>query len=124
MLTQRRGIIKAYTIACLVHFIGWVAYVYDFIPKDIESYYYYNLDRIFILSFIYITYFVIVDINVKKLLRGMLIMYFLYFTMCNISYFISLDSTARLIIAILTTLSIITALITMYDSRRPKNLEG
>lgn len=124
MLTQRRGIIRAYTIACLVHFVGWVAYVYRFIPKDIQSYYYYNLDRIFMLSFIYITYFVIADINVKKLLRCMLIMYLLYFVMCNVSFFITLDSTVKLMIATLTAMSIITALITMYDTRRSKNLEG
>ena len=99
-------------IAALLHVIGLAAYIFNYIPERIQSMYFYNLDRVYILFLIGCFYYLSQDriIKIGLLLSGLI--YLIYFHIANIQYIINISyNIAEWIWVLFTGISFIVILI-------------
>lgn len=110
----------AIIITATLHVLGFSAYIFDIIPIECQKYYFYNLDRIYIITMMGLFWL----ISTKKLVRLTLATsFFIHLTttvIVNIKYFVNLTvETNNKIWIIFMAVSIITCLITLlYVSNR------
>lgn len=104
----------AIIITATLHIIGLAAYIFDIIPIEVQKVYYYNLDRIYIISLGILFYLLSVSNPLKLTLLVSTIIHIVVTLIINLKYFVTLSyKTSESIWIIALGGSLIACLITL-----------